>query len=203
MCTRFRDRCDEIFANTHPSPSSSSSSSTTTATSSSTHGGYDKRCMYASTCNGGDGLLLPFVFFLTPHNNRHDYDYDDASTPTLTLTSTTTMSSSGQRDLAIHGIVACDPVAPAPAAIDAPVPITRVERRRILHALPVHALVGARSAPPVSRAQRSWHWGNGACDISVTVAAISSDNAYGYQMLLGGLTGGGWNVRIDRRRRGA
>ena len=85
-------RCDEIFANTHPSPSSSSSSSTTTATSSSTHGGYDKRCMYASTCNGGDGLLLPFVFFLTPHNNRHDYDYDDASTPTLTLTSTTTMS---------------------------------------------------------------------------------------------------------------
>jgi sodium/potassium/calcium exchanger 6 len=36
--------------------------------------------------------------------------------------------------------------------------------------------------------------GNGACDVSATVAAISSDNKYGYQMSLGGLTGGGMFV---------
>ena len=39
-------RCDEIFVNT-PSPKYDSS---------------NKRCEYAKTCDGGDGLLLPFVF---------------------------------------------------------------------------------------------------------------------------------------------
>ena len=43
-----------------------------------------------------------------------------------------------------------DPVAPAAAAaIDAPVPIARIERRRILRPPPIHVLVGARSAPPL------------------------------------------------------
>jgi len=47
-------RCDDIFTNTQSTAYSSNnndSSSTTT-----------KRCQYASTCDNGDGVLLPFVF---------------------------------------------------------------------------------------------------------------------------------------------
>jgi hypothetical protein len=48
-------RCDEIYVNT-PLPSYASTTSY----------GYDVRCRYAKTCNGGLGLLLLFVFCLTP-----------------------------------------------------------------------------------------------------------------------------------------
>jgi len=52
-------RCDDIFTNTQSTAYSSnsyndSSSSTTTT-----------RCQYASTCDNGDGVLLPFVFCRT------------------------------------------------------------------------------------------------------------------------------------------
>ena len=43
-------RCDDIFTNTQSNNDSSSSSSTA------------KQCQYASTCDNGDGVLLPFVF---------------------------------------------------------------------------------------------------------------------------------------------
>ena len=44
-------RCDDIFVNT-PTPSQEKDDTTNPT----------KRCQYAQTCNGGDGLLLPFVF---------------------------------------------------------------------------------------------------------------------------------------------
>ncbi|MDB4430441.1 hypothetical protein N9140_00625, partial [bacterium] len=47
-------RCDEIFK--HTTQSSSSSSSTSSSNNN------NEQCQYASTCDEGDGLLLPFVF---------------------------------------------------------------------------------------------------------------------------------------------
>ena len=48
-------RCDDIFTNTQ---STSYSSNSNNYSSSST----TKRCQYASTCDNGDGVLIPFVF---------------------------------------------------------------------------------------------------------------------------------------------
>jgi len=48
-------RCDDIFTNTQSTAYSSNSNNDSSSSTT-------KRCQYASTCDNGDGVLLPFVF---------------------------------------------------------------------------------------------------------------------------------------------
>lgn len=167
-------RCDEIFTNT-PSPSSSSTSSV----------GYDKRCQYASTCNGGSGLLLPFVFCITPHQQQDDANLTTAYTSTF-----------GQLTNWI--------------ALSTPTWLVLLSPVLFLQLTLLFRLLGSSAdeyftpslsmfcnqlgLPPRFAGVTLLALGNGACDISATMNAIASDNKYGYQMSLGGLTGGGMFV---------
>jgi hypothetical protein len=173
-------RCDEIYVNT-PHPSRESTSSL----------GYDVRCRYATTCNGGSGLLLPFVFCLTPYGgNRTVDDDDDDDDDGYASTTTTSAFARAVNMISMPTYLWLMILAPSLLLL-----LTLLFRMMGSSAdeyfSPSLTMFSDRlGLPPRFAGVTLLALGNGASDVSATMNAISSDNGYGYQMSLGGLTGG-------------